>query len=68
MQRDDHAESGCFPREDRLRAAGKMGGEHLVCSPCGEVAGRERLSAVGLGPEVLLSLLPLANLTLYRCH
>src|SRR4029453_6485091 len=37
-------------------------GEHLGCSPCGELAGRALVSTVGRGPEVLLSLLPLATL------
>jgi hypothetical protein len=32
-------------------------GEHLVCSPCGKVAGRESCHRLA-GPEVLLSLLP----------
>jgi hypothetical protein len=45
---------------------GKMGGEHLECSPCGKVAnpcgGENALVAGALaGPEVLLSLLPVNN-------
>src|SRR6476620_1893655 len=40
-------------------------GDHLVCSPCDGWAGCARLSRVP-GSEVLLSLLPLTNLTLYR--
>ena len=39
-------------------------GEHLVCSPCGEVGSCACVSRWP-GPEVLLSLLP-TNLTLYR--
>ena len=35
-------------------------GEHLVCSPCGEVAGRALWRRLAC-PEVLLSLLPLAK-------
>jgi hypothetical protein len=36
---------------------GKMGGEHLECSPCGKVAGCALVNAWP-SPEVLLSLLP----------
>ena len=44
---------------------GKGVGEHLGCSPCGRVAGRARCGIGGPGPEVLLSLLPIANFQLY---
>ena len=37
-------------------------GEHLGCSPCGELACRARVAHGWPGPEVLLSLLPLATL------
>src|SRR4051794_22615568 len=61
------------PARARETVGGKSGrpsgarwvGEHLGCSPCGRVACRALTSTVGLGPEVLLSLLPLANPTLY---
>ena len=33
-------------------------GEHLECSPCGDVAGRALCGIGWPGPEVLLSLLP----------
>jgi hypothetical protein len=40
-------------------------GEHLGCSPCGKLAGREPWFSGWPGPEVLLSLLPKIKEGLY---
>ena len=49
---------------EKKSSVARCEGEHLVCSPCGKVAGREQCHHLA-GPEVLLSLLPIINLGLY---